>query len=110
MQAANDDSSLQIVRIDAEDTYKLRHEVLWPNAPPLSVQLATDSASIHLGAYANEQQNSAAERTLVGVITVHIPKPEDESSSADASKRGPEARFRKLAVAPGWQGHGLDQN
>jgi ribosomal protein S18 acetylase RimI-like enzyme len=102
-----DDYGLQIVRITAEDTYKLRHEVLWPDAPLLSVQLATDSTSIHLGAYTKERPDTAAERTLVGVISIHIPEPEAESTSAASLNKRPEAQFRKLAVAPQWQGHGF---
>jgi GNAT superfamily N-acetyltransferase len=102
-----DDTGVKIVRIAAKDTYKLRHEVLWPNAPLVSVHLSTDSASIHLGAYAHEQPEPQAKRTPIGVITIHIPKADDESTPANPSSKGQEAQFRKLAVAPGWQGQGI---
>jgi len=96
-----------IVPIAAEDTYKLRHEVLWPNASLQEVQLAVDSASIHLGAYAYESENSSGIRSPIGVITIHVSKPEDKSASADSSSGRLEAQFRKLAVAPEWRGRGI---
>jgi len=102
------DRSVQIVRIAAEDTYKLRHEVLWPNASLLDVQLAVDSVSIHLGAHAREQTNTSAGRTPVGVITIYVSKSENKlTSSAEPSSEKLEAQFRKLAVAPEWQGQGV---
>lgn len=98
---------MQIVPIAAEDTYELRHEVLWPNASLLEVQLAVDSASIHLGAFAHQQEDSSEKRTPIGVITIHVSRPKEESASAEASSENLEAQFRKLAVAPEWQGQGI---
>jgi ribosomal protein S18 acetylase RimI-like enzyme len=85
----------------------LRREVLWPNASLLEVQLAVDSASIHLGAFAHQQEDSSEKRAPVGVITIHISRPKDESALAEPSSESLEAQFRKLAVAPEWQGQGI---
>jgi GNAT superfamily N-acetyltransferase len=100
-------TEVQIVPIAAEDTYKLRHEVLWPNASLLEVQLAVDPVSVHLGAYAHEQEKSSGNRTPIGVITIHVSQPEDKSALAESSSETLEAQFRKLAVAPEWQGRGI---
>ena len=107
MQPMKDESGVQILPITAEDTYKLRQEVLWPNAPLHEVQLAVDSVSIHLGAYAPEQDDSPEDHTPIGVITIHLSNSEDKSTSAKPSSETLEAQFRKLAVAPQWQGRGI---
>ena len=101
------EDDVQLVSIAAEDTYKLRHEVLWPHASPLDVQLATDSASIHLGAYEQRKTNSTAKRNPIGVITIHISRTDNESTSEEPSSGVLEAQFRKLAVASEWQGRGI---
>jgi ribosomal protein S18 acetylase RimI-like enzyme len=100
-------TAVKIVPIAAEDTYKLRHEVLWPNASLLEVQLTVDAVCIHLGAYAHEQEKSSGNRTPIGVITIHVSQPEDRSASGESSSETLEAQFRKLAVAPEWQGRGI---
>lgn len=107
MQPTKDDSGVQILPIAAEDTYKLRHEVLWPNASQQEVQLAVDSVSIHLGAFAHQQKAPSEKRTPIGVITIHVSKSEDKSAPAEPSSETFEAQFRKLAVAPRWQGRGI---
>lgn len=104
MPPKKNEDGVRIVPIAAEDTYKLRHEVLWPNAPLHEVQLAVDSACIHLGVYALPQEDSSETRTPIGVITIHVSESEDKSISADTSSERLEAQFRKLAVAPEWRG------
>jgi GNAT superfamily N-acetyltransferase len=107
MQPTTTNGSVQIVPIAAEDTYKLRHEVLWPNAPLHEVQLAVDATSIHLGAYAHKQVESSESHTPIGVITIHISKSAVKSASAEPLSETLEAQFRKLAVAPEWRGRGI---
>jgi ribosomal protein S18 acetylase RimI-like enzyme len=107
MRPTKDAGGVQIVPIAAEDTYKLRHEVLWPNASLLEVQLAVDSVSMHLGAFAHQQEDSSEHRVPIGVITIHVSKFEDKPDSAEPSSETLEAQFRKLAVAPEWQGRGI---
>jgi GNAT superfamily N-acetyltransferase len=107
MRPIKDAGGVEIVPIAAEDTYKLRHEVLWPNASLQEVQLAVDHVSIHLGAFATQQEDSLEKRTPIGVITIHLSRLEDKSTLPEPSSETLEAQFRKLAVAPEWQGRGV---
>ncbi|KAI4862741.1 GCN5-like N-acetyltransferase [Hypoxylon rubiginosum] len=75
--------------ISAAETYALRHAVLWPDKPMAYVQLPDDLDGQHFGAFTN---GSPAEE-LVSIISLFI----DDSG---------EARFRKFATAPDWQGKG----
>jgi GNAT superfamily N-acetyltransferase len=71
--------------IEAAATYALRHAVLWPDKPAAYVQLPEDEAGQHFGAFVGDE--------LVSVISLFI--------------NGDEARFRKFATAPAWQGRGI---
>lgn len=66
-------------------TYALRHAVLWPDQPAAYVHLPDDAAGRHFGAFVGEE--------LVSVISLFTD--------------GDEARFRKFATAPAWQGRGI---
>lgn len=104
MLPAKDTCGVYILSITAEDTYQLRHQVLWPHKSLSSVQLPTDSTSIHLGAYANKDQESLATNSPIGVVTIALSQREDQS---DLPSKELQAQFRKLAVAPEWQGRGV---
>ena len=78
--------SLLIRPIQAAQTYALRHAVLWPDKPLSYVQLPDDAAGQHFGAFAAGE--------LLAVISLF--------KSADG-----EARFRKFATDPAWQGRGV---
>ena len=69
----------------AAATYALRHAVLWPDKPAAYVQLPDDDAGQHFGAFVGEE--------LVSVISLFV--------------SNEEARFRKFATAPAWQGRGI---
>lgn len=71
--------------IRLEDTYALRHQVLWPDKPLAYVRIEDDDAGHHFGAF---QQGE-----LVAVISLFV---QDQT-----------ARFRKFATRPDWQGQGL---
>ena len=73
-----------IKEISAEETYTLRHTVMWPNKPIAYIQLAEDNKGIHFGLYVKEQ--------LVTVCSLFI---ENQS-----------AQFRKLATLTQEQGKG----
>jgi GNAT superfamily N-acetyltransferase len=73
--------------ISAEETFPLRHSVLWPDKPPSYVQLPDDATGQHFGAFINDK--------VVSVISLFI----DSETN--------EARFRKFATAPEWQGKGI---
>ncbi|MDO7874658.1 GNAT family N-acetyltransferase [Hymenobacter sp. ASUV-10] len=71
--------------ITPADTYALRHQVLWPDKPLDYVRIDDDAAGCHFGAFRGEE--------LLSVISLFI--------------TGPEARFRKFATHPDYQGQGL---
>ncbi|OTA59618.1 GCN5-like N-acetyltransferase [Hypoxylon sp. EC38] len=74
--------------ISAAETYALRHTVLWPNKPLSYVQLPDDETGQHFGAFIDPKK-------LISIISLFI----DEECG--------EARFRKFATAPAWQGKGV---
>lgn len=71
--------------IQPEDTYALRHSVLWPDKPLEYVKIEEDNTGLHFGAFHNDQ--------LVGVISLFV--------------QGEAARFRKFAVDPSFQRQGI---
>lgn len=94
--------------ISAAETYALRHTVLWPNKPVSYVQLPDDEAGQHFGAFIdpendgddkdkddNKIKDNGGSAELVSIISLFI----DEECG--------EARFRKFATAPAWQGKGV---
>ncbi|WP_324675846.1 GNAT family N-acetyltransferase [Hymenobacter sp. GOD-10R] len=78
-------SLVTIRTIQPEDTYWLRHSVLWPEKPLDYVKIAEDNEGLHFGAFQEEQ--------LVGVISLFV--------------NGEAARFRKFAVDPRYQRLGI---
>lgn len=76
---------LEIRPVAAAATYALRHAVLWPEQPAAYVRLPDDAAGLHFGAFVGPE--------LVSVISLFV--------------SGQEARFRKFATAPAWQGRGI---
>jgi GNAT superfamily N-acetyltransferase len=95
---------VHILHITAEDTYPLRHQVLWPHKSLSAVHLPSDSISIHLGAFADEEISSSAKHSPIGVITICLSKRENKLPLPTEEL---EAQFRKFAVAPEWQGQGV---
>ncbi|KAI6091539.1 GCN5-like N-acetyltransferase [Hypoxylon rubiginosum] len=77
--------------ISAAETYALRHAVLWPDKPMSYVQLPEDLDGRHFGAFTN---GDGKPEELVSIISLFV----DDSG---------EARFRKFATAPEWQGRGI---
>jgi GNAT superfamily N-acetyltransferase len=76
---------LTIQPITPEQTYPLRHAVLWPDKPLSYVHLEDDPAGEHMGAF--------HEGELIAVISLFV--------------NVPEARFRKFATRPDWQRRGV---
>lgn len=76
---------LTIQPISAEQTYALRHAVLWPDKPFDYVKIDTDPEGHHYGAF--------RDRALVAVISLFV--------------TGTEARFRKFATQPNQQRQGI---
>ncbi|QKG52026.1 GNAT family N-acetyltransferase [Hymenobacter sp. BRD67] len=78
-------SSYSIISLEPTQTYALRQAVLWPDKPLTYVQLPDDAAGQHFGALVGGE--------LRAVISLFV--------------AGAEARFRKFATDPAWQGRGL---
>ncbi|MFC5408098.1 GNAT family N-acetyltransferase [Larkinella bovis] len=74
-----------IRQIKPEETYQLRHEVLWPDQPITYVILAEDVTGLHFGAFRDTD--------LLAVISLFV----QEGS----------ARFRKFATRPDCQRQGI---
>jgi GNAT superfamily N-acetyltransferase len=71
--------------ITPEQTYPLRHSVLWPDKPVEYVKVENDAEGYHFGAFANDE--------LVAVISLFV--------------SGKEGRFRKFAAHPDYQRQGI---
>ena len=76
---------MRITEITAEQTLPIRHQVLWPNESVEFCRVADDVDGLHFGVY--QQQ------TLVCVASVFI--------------SGEQARLRKFATLPDYQGKGI---
>jgi GNAT superfamily N-acetyltransferase len=78
-----------------EQTYALRHSVLWPNKPLDYVKVENDHKGYHFGAFLPGPESTEPAQTdaPIAVISLFV--------------AGPEARFRKFATHPDWQGFGI---
>ena len=74
----------EIKAITAEETYQLRHEVMWPNMPLEFVKLKDDASGLHFGFFKDAE--------IVAVVSLFI--------------QGNRAQFRKLATKISEQGQG----
>ena len=76
---------MRIISISPEQTYPLRHAVLWPDKPLDFVKVPDDEQGLHFGIEHDGQ--------LVSVISLFC--------------EGEEARFRKFATHPNFQRKGI---
>jgi predicted GNAT family N-acyltransferase len=83
MKATNN-NDLNIMEISAQETYDLRHRVMWPNKPKKYVELENDEKGIHFGL--------SKDSRLISVVSLFITKDS--------------AQFRKLATEKSEQGNG----
>lgn len=74
-----------IKEIQASDTWKIRHEVMWPDQPFEFVQLDEDNSGFHFGVFTDDK--------LVSIVSCFI--------------EGNEMQFRKLATLEEFQGKGI---
>ncbi|OTB09465.1 hypothetical protein M426DRAFT_6736 [Hypoxylon sp. CI-4A] len=115
--------------IGASETYALRHAVLWPTKPLSYVQLPDDIAGQHFGAFLPAGRGTTITTTDSDVSRRHNDDDDDDDDKASNDKQGAaneaeeellvsiislfidsqrgEARFRKFATAPAWQGRGV---
>lgn len=75
---------LEIKKIEASETWPLRHKVMWPSKPLEFVVLPNDDLGIHYGLFEKD--------ILVSVISLFVD--------------GQEAQFRKFATDDYFQGRG----
>ncbi|WP_288423761.1 GNAT family N-acetyltransferase [uncultured Spirosoma sp.] len=80
---------MTILPITPEQTYPLRHAVLWPDKPYSFVRVDNDHEGYHYGAFEGEE--------LIAVISLFV-YPDDGRLVA---------RFRKFATHPDWQRKGV---
>ncbi len=76
--------------VSPEQTYPLRHRVLWPDKPPEYVKVENDTEGYHFGGFRQDE--------LVAVISLFV-------ANEVANPGG--ARFRKFAVHPDYQHQGI---
>jgi GNAT superfamily N-acetyltransferase len=74
-----------IKEIQASETWKIRHEVMWPDQPFEFVQLKEDDFGLHFGVFTEDK--------LVSIVSCFF---SDE-----------EMQFRKLATLEQFQGQGI---
>lgn len=86
---------IDIRAITPEQTYFLRHSVLWPDKPLDYVKIDEDHDGYHYGAFINDE--------LVSVISLFV-RPGNTSLG---STEPVQARFRKFATRPDWQRKGV---
>ncbi|WP_135077009.1 GNAT family N-acetyltransferase [Terasakiella sp. SH-1] len=75
-----------IQQIEAQDTYLMRHKVLWPDLPLEECMLKGDDVALHFGAFVEDH--------LIGVLSLF---PDNDQS----------IRLRKFAISPRFQGQGI---
>lgn len=76
---------ISIRSILPEQTYPLRHSVLWPDKPFDYVKVENDDEGLHVGAFLDDE--------LVAVISLFV--------------NGKDSRFRKFAARPDCQRQGI---
>ncbi|MFC4477020.1 GNAT family N-acetyltransferase [Flavobacterium chungangensis] len=76
---------MEVKKINASDTWPIRHEVMWPDQPFEFVQLEEDNLGVHFGVFEEDK--------LVSIVSCFI--------------EGKEMQFRKLATLEEYQGRGI---
>lgn len=76
---------MEIKKISPNDTWAIRHSVMWPDKPITYVQLEEDEKGLHFGVFENDE--------LLSIVSLFI---ENEN-----------AQFRKFATQVIHQGKGL---
>ena len=86
---------VSIRSITPEQTYPLRHSVLWPDKPLDYVKVDNDADGYHFGAFRDDD--------LIAVISLFVDTKTDNTDEANPSR----ARFRKFAARPDCQRQGV---
>lgn len=83
-------TTLIIRSVTPEQTYPLRHTVLWPDKPVDYIKVENDAEGHHYGTFVDDE--------LIAVISLFVGQQENDPGSA---------RFRKFAVHPDFQRKGI---
>lgn len=75
---------MKIKKIDYQQTWNIRHQVMWPNKPINYIKLTNDNEGLHYGLFVNNE--------IVSIVSVFI-----ENNNA---------QFRKFATLQNEQGNG----
>lgn len=95
-----DSNGFTIHSITPEETYPLRHSVLWPNKPFEYVKVENDADGYHFGAFLNGN--------LVAVISLFVDQQTVNPVEVNPVRANPvRARFRKFAAHPDYQRMGI---
>lgn len=76
---------MEVKKINASDTWQIRHEVMWPDQPFEFVQLEEDNLGFHFGVFEEDK--------LVSIVSCFMEEKE--------------MQFRKLATLEEYQGKGI---
>ncbi|KAI6150337.1 hypothetical protein BKA82DRAFT_999126 [Pisolithus tinctorius] len=95
--------TVDVRRIETEDTLALRHSVLWPTMPLSYVRLPEDDLGYHFGAFLPCSDKPVA---VVSLFLEAIPVTCGEASEP-ADNNAAALRFRKFACHPNFQGRGI---
>ena len=74
---------MQIKSITAEETWQLRHEVMWPNEPFDFIKLSEDSKGNHFGLYVEDKLTS-----VVSLYETHTGVAQFRKFATKADKQG----------------------
>ncbi|WP_020603858.1 GNAT family N-acetyltransferase [Spirosoma spitsbergense] len=88
-------TTLSIRPVTPEQTYSLRHSVLWPDKSPAYIKVENDTEGYHFGGFRQDE--------LIAVISLFVA---DEVVNPGGAWIG-RARFRKFAVHPDYQHQGI---
>ena len=75
---------MEIKKIQAEDTYEIRHKVMWSHKPIDFVKVDEDTEGVHFGLFESDK--------LISIVSVFY--------------KNQEAQFRKFATLTEYQGQG----
>ncbi|KAK8117591.1 GCN5-related N-acetyltransferase [Apiospora kogelbergensis] len=108
--------SFTIRAITPSETHDLRHSVLWPDKPLSYIQLDEDDEGHHFAVFIEGSETPLLPPNLApheSSATTVTPQEQEKPVSiisvffADAANQKKEARFRKFATDPKWQGRGV---
>lgn len=95
---------IYICQITTEQTWAIRHAVLWPDKPLSFNQFPEDDCSYarHFGAFVRSHDDSQPD-THIGVATLYLSTEHESPRSTPTNA----SYLRQVAICPEWQGAGI---